>query len=139
MSEVLGRILIVDHEPDVLEMLRLYFADGRFEVMTAATGTDAVTIARRHRPDAVLLDIRRPLAAMDSLEVARALGAVDPRIAVVMVTPSRNETVGRAAHTIGAFDYVPTPFDFDVLDGVMMAAVAAGAERSRPARNDVAS
>lgn len=134
MSETLGRILIVDDEPDVLEMLRLYFADGRFEVMTAAGGADAVSIACRHRPDAVLLDIATPPGGMDCLQTLCALQTMDPGIAVVMVTASRHEMVGR-----DTFDYLPKPFDFDVLDGIMMAAVAAGAGCAWPASTAIAS
>jgi DNA-binding response OmpR family regulator len=137
MSAALGRILIVVDEPDVLEMLRLYFTDGRFEVTTAASGADALTVARGDRPDAVLLDIATPARGMDRMVVVRALRALDPSIAVVVVTSHRNEIVASEAHTIGAFDYVPKPFDFDVLDGIMMAAVAAG--RAWPPRSAIAS
>jgi len=126
MSQVLGRILIVDDEPDVREMLAVYFSDGRFEVMTAEGGADGVTIARRHRPDAVLLDIFMPERGMDGVEVLRAIRTMDPSIAVVMVTANANESVGIDTLKIGAFEYVPKPFDFDVLDRIVMAAVAAG-------------
>jgi two-component system, OmpR family, response regulator len=127
MSQLRGRILIVDDEPDVLEMLRLYLSDGRFDVMTARNGAEALTIARRHRPDAVLLDLIMPLNGMDDVQVLRALRTMDTSIAVVIVTANPNETPGRDLLTIGAFDYVSRPFDFDRLDRVMMTAVAAGA------------
>jgi DNA-binding response OmpR family regulator len=128
MSERLGRILIVDDEPDVLEMLRLYLSDGRFDVMTARGGAEALLMARRHRPDAVLLDIIMPLGGMNEVEVLRALRKMDASIAVVMVTAYVNESIGSESLTIGAFDHVPKPFDFDLLDRVMTAAVAAGAD-----------
>jgi DNA-binding NtrC family response regulator len=139
LSETLGRILIVDDEPDVLEMLRLYFAGGRFEVMTASGGAEAVSVARRVRPHAVLLDVRTPPGGMDRVQAVRAFQAVDPRIAVVMATRSRDDVAGREAQTIGAFAYVPKPFDFDVLDDVMMAAVAADLAGARPWRTAIAS
>src|SRR5687768_12352970 len=127
MSKVLGRILIIDDEPDVREMLAVYFSDGRFEVMTAEGGADGVVLARRQRPDAVLLDIFMPERGMDGVEVLRAIRTMDPTIAVVMVTANANESVGVETLKIGAFDYVPKPFDFDVLDPIVIAAVAAGA------------
>jgi DNA-binding response OmpR family regulator len=128
MSDVLGRILIVDDEPDVLEVLTAYFSDGRFDVMTAQQGADAVMIANFHRPDAVLLDILMP--GMDGVKVLRAIRAMDSTIPVVMVTANADEKVARDTLTMGAFDYVPKPFDFDVLDRIVVAAVAAGADRA---------
>ena len=131
MTGTLGRVLIVDDDPDVLEMLRLYLSDGRFEVMTANGGVEAVTIARRHRPDAVLLDVLQATGRMDGLETLRALLSIDATIAVVMVTAYVSEAIGREGMTIGGFGYIPKPFDFDVLDRIMRAAVAAGAGRAR--------
>ena len=128
MSDALGRILIVDDEPDVLEMLSVYFSDGRFEVMTAQQGADAVMIANFHRPDAVLLDIFMP--GMDGVKVLRAIRAMDSTIPVVMVTANADEKIAKDTLTMGAFDYVPKPFEFDVLDRIVVAAVAAGADRA---------
>jgi DNA-binding response OmpR family regulator len=128
MSDVLGRILIVDDEPDVLAVLAAFFSDGgRYEVMTAQQGADAVMIANFHRPDAVLLDILMP--GMDGVKVLRAVRALDSSIPVVMVTANADEKIARDTLTMGAFDYVPKPFNFDVLDHVVTAAVAAGAGR----------
>jgi DNA-binding response OmpR family regulator len=126
MSEALGRILIVDDEPDVLSVLTAFFSDGgRYEIMTAHQGADAVMIANFHRPDAVLLDIMMP--GMDGVKVLRAIRAMDSTIPVVMVTANADEKIARDTLTMGAFDYVPKPFNFDVLDNVVSAAVAAGA------------
>lgn len=126
MTESLRRILIVDDEPDVLAVLSAYFSEGgRFEIMTAQQGADAVMIANFHRPDAVLLDMLMP--GMDGVKVLRAIRAMDATIPVVMVTANSDEKIARDTLTMGAFDYVPKPFTFDVLDGIVMAAVAAGA------------
>src|SRR5688500_6783573 len=126
MSEGQARILIVDDEPDVLAVLTAFFAEsGRYEVMTAQQGADAVMIANFHRPDAVLLDISMP--GMDGVKVLRAIRAMDSTIPVVMVTANADEKIARDTLTIGAFDYVPKPFNFDVLDTIVTAAVAAGA------------
>ncbi len=129
MTAVLGRILIVDDEPAVLEVLTAYFSEGgRYEIMTAQQGADAVMIANFHRPDAVLLDILMP--GMDGIKVLRTIRAMDSTIPVVMVTANADEKVARDTLTMGAFDYVPKPFSFDVLDRIVVAAVAAGADRA---------
>jgi DNA-binding response OmpR family regulator len=128
MSDAQGRILIVDDEPDVVEVLSTYFShDARFEIMTAHQGADAVMIADFRRPDAVLLDILMP--GMDGIKVLRAIRALDPSIPVVMLTANADEKIARDTFTMGAFDYVGKPFDFDVLDRVVTAAVAAGTDR----------
>ena len=137
MSATVGRVLIVDDDPDVLEMLRLYLTDGPFEVMTAISGADAVAVARRHRPDAVLLDITAPADGMSRAEAVRALSVVDPSMAVVVVTANRDDMAKRDVAT--TFDYVLKPFDFDVLDDTIMAAVTAGARSAWPARRAIAS
>src|SRR5688572_7143926 len=129
MSEWQARILIVDDEPDVLAVLTAFFAEsGRYEILTAQQGADAVMIANFHRPDAVLLDIFMP--GMDGVKVLRAIRAMDSTIPVVMVTANADEKVARDTLTMGAFDYVPKPFEFDVLDRIVVAAVAAGADHA---------
>ena len=125
MSNVLGRILIVDDEPAILEVLTAFFSDGRFEVVTAEHGADAVMIAKAHRPDAVLLDIIMP--GMDGIKVLRAIRTMDPSIPVVMLTAADHEKVARDTITMGAFDYVSKPFDYGDLYGIVAAAVTAGA------------
>src|SRR5688572_20151990 len=139
LSEALGRILIIDDEPDVLEMLQLYFAGGRFDVVTATTAAHALSVARRQRPDAVLLDVHTAGRRMGRGDIVRAFRTLDPRISVVMVMRDRDDIMRWEAQTIAAFDYVPRPFDFDVLDGIMMAAVTAGAACARPWRAAIAS
>jgi DNA-binding response OmpR family regulator len=128
MSDVRGRVLIIDDEPQVVDVLTAYFSEaGRYEVMTAHQGADAVMIADFRRPDAVLLDISMP--GMDGIAVLRALRATDSSVPVVMVTANGDEKVAKDALTIGAFDYVAKPFNFDVLDRIVVAAVTAGAAR----------
>jgi DNA-binding NtrC family response regulator len=126
MNDAPYRLLIVDDEPDILEVLSTYFfQEGRYEIMTAQHGADAVMLATFQRPHAVLLDILMP--GMDGVEVLRALRVMDPTIPVVMVTGNADVKIARDTLTIGAFDYVAKPFDCTALNGIVVAAVAAGA------------
>lgn len=125
MNEVLGRLLIVDDEAPVLEVLSEYFTAQGYEVETALSGADALAAVRRRRPDLVLLDIRMP--GMDGMEVLRRLQQVDAALAVVMVTANEDLALARETLRIGAFDYVSKPFDFDYLDRVVSAALARAA------------
>jgi DNA-binding response OmpR family regulator len=128
MSEALRRILIVDDEPEILEMLKAYFSDKRYDVMTAQQGADAVMIAGFQRPDAMLLDILMP--GMDGVKVLRAIRTMDSSIPVIMVTANTDEKIGRDTLVMGAFDYIRKPFDFNVLERAVETAVAAGASSS---------
>lgn len=130
MSDVRGRVLIVDDDPQVVDVLTAYFSEaGRYEVMTAHQGADAVMIADFRRPDAVLLDISMP--GMDGIAVLRALRVIDSSVPVVMLTANGDgdEKAATDALTIGAFDHLAKPFNFDVLDRIVVAAVTAGAAR----------
>lgn len=120
MAESLGRILIVDDEQPVLDVLGEYFATQGYTVETVANGPDALATVRRARPDLVLLDVRMP--GMDGVEVLRRLRAADESLAVIMVTANEDVALARETLQIGAFDYVAKPFDFGYLDR----AVAAG-------------
>ncbi|HEV8642996.1 MAG TPA: response regulator [Methylomirabilota bacterium] len=120
MTGSLGRILIVDDEQPVLDVLSEYFATQGYTVETASNGADALATVRRARPDLVLLDVRMP--GMDGVEVLRRLRAADESLAVIMVTATEDVALARETLKIGAFDYVAKPFDFGYLDR----AVAAG-------------
>jgi len=123
----LGRILIVDDEEPVLDVLSEYFAGQGYAVQTAASGAAALAAVGRERPDLVLLDVRMP--DMDGVEVLRRLRAVDGDLAVIMVTANEDLGLARETLKIGAFDYVAKPFDFRYLDR----AVAAGLINAGPA------
>jgi DNA-binding NtrC family response regulator len=110
------RVLIVDDEPLILEVLSEHFrAD--FDVETALNGADALGAILRQRPDVVLLDINMP--RMNGVEVLKDIKQIDASIAVIMVTA--NEQVALAAEALksGAFGYVPKPFDFRYLDHML--------------------
>jgi DNA-binding response OmpR family regulator len=126
MSDLLGRLLIVDDDPDVLTALADHFAS-RYEVMTAQHGPDALMIASYLRPDAVLVDIFMP--GWDGVHILRAIRAMDGSVPVIMLS-NGNERVARDTLLMGAFDCVPKPCDLAVVDRLVAAAVAAGAGRA---------
>jgi len=107
------RLLIVDDEPLILEVMREHFK-GEYDVETALSGADALGAIVRARPDVVMLDITMP--RMNGVEVLKDIKQIDDSIAVIMVTA--NEQVALAAEALkhGAFGYVPKPFDFRYLD-----------------------
>jgi DNA-binding response OmpR family regulator len=114
----LGRILVVDDEPEVLAVLREYLADRGYAVTTAQSGGDALSEMRRERPDLVLLDLNMP--GINGLEVLKQVRDHDSTIGVVMVTANEDLELARRTLQMGAFDYIAKPFDFAHLERVVL-------------------
>jgi len=109
-----GKVLVVDDEPEVRQVL-LEFLTGRgYEVSAAAGGAEALDIVETIRPNLVLLDVAMP--GMDGVETLKRIVAVDPSLAVIMVTANADIGVTSKLLALGAVDYVPKPFDLDYLD-----------------------
>jgi DNA-binding response OmpR family regulator len=125
-----GLLLLVDDEPEIVDVLRDYFEERGYSVMSAVNGRDALVLASLTRPDAVILDIRMP--DIEGPEVLRELRALDDSIPVVMLSGTDDEALARELLQVGAFDYVRKPFVFDNLDDVMRLAVMVG--KRRPVR-----
>jgi DNA-binding response OmpR family regulator len=102
-----ARVLVVDDEPMVREVLGRYLQREGYDVETAADGEQALSAVRRNRPDLVLLDLMLP--CVDGLEVFRRLQAADPP-AVIMITARGEETDRVVGLELGADDYVAKPF-----------------------------
>ena len=122
MAESLGRILIVDDEQPVLDVLSEYLQSQGYMTATAGGGLEALAAVERTHPGLVLLDVRMP--GIDGLEVLRRLRQAAQGPAVVMVTANEDLALARETLKIGAFDYVAKPFDFQHLDRVVSAALA---------------
>ena len=105
-----GRILVVEDEQDVAELLRYHLAKDGYEVVIASTGADAVKRARDIRPEVILLDIMVP--QLNGWEVCRRLKAeTETRaIPIIMVTGRVEEGDKVLGFELGADDYVTKPF-----------------------------
>ncbi|MFF7340803.1 response regulator transcription factor [Streptomyces sp. NPDC008163] len=105
------RILVVDDEPDVTEVLSGALAAEGWEVRTAADGATALATAAAFRPDAVVLD--RMLPDAEGLEILRSLRRTDPGVCVLFLT-ARDEVDDRIAGiTAGGDDYVTKPYSLE--------------------------
>lgn len=119
-----ARVLVVDDEPLIVEILTDFLSAQGYEVVGAHGAADAFTMMEVSPPDVLLLDITLPL--VDGMTVLRRVRALYPDLRVVMVTANADEEVARNALRRGAFDYVVKPFDFDYLARVVGAAVGQG-------------
>ncbi|TMQ22048.1 MAG: response regulator [Candidatus Rokuibacteriota bacterium] len=105
-----GRVLVVEDERDVAELLRYNLGKEGYDVVVAATGTEAVRQAHEARPDLVLLDIMVP--QLNGWEICRRLkqDAETRAIPVIMVTGRVEEGDKVLGFEVGADDYVTKPF-----------------------------
>ena len=108
-----ARILVVDDEESITQLLSTALRYEGFEVQTAASGRDALNEVEAFRPDLVLLDVMLP--DMDGFEVQRRLPAGAARLPVVFLTARRDTEDRVRGLTVGADDYVTKPFSLEEL------------------------
>lgn len=115
-------LLVVDDEEGPRQSLRIVFKDD-YHILLADDPAKAIELARKHRIDAAVLDIR--MCGMSGIELLEKLKAIDPAIEVIMLTAYETIETARQALRFGACDYLNKPFDVST----MRAAVATAMER----------
>jgi two-component system, OmpR family, alkaline phosphatase synthesis response regulator PhoP len=104
------KILVVEDERDILQLVKLYLEKEGYRVSTAATGPDGLKAARSEHPDLLVLDLMLP--DMDGLEICKRLRA-DQQTAtlpIIMLTAKAEESDTVIGLELGADDYVTKPF-----------------------------
>lgn len=101
------KILVVDDEPKIAEICQDYLQAAGYEVVTARTGPEGLSAARREKPDLVVLDLMLP--EMDGLDVCRALRR-ESDVPIIMLTARVEETDKLIGLELGADDYITKPF-----------------------------
>jgi two-component system, OmpR family, response regulator len=108
-----GRILVVDDEPNIVDVVSMALRFQGFEVDTAATGRDALAAVERFRPQVMVLDVMLP--DMEGFEVADRLGAQRGHVPIIFLT-ARDATEDKLRGlSIGGDDYVTKPFSLEEL------------------------
>jgi len=102
-----GRVLVVDDDPSLAEMLTIVLRGEGFDPVVCDTGDQAMAAFRRHRPDMVLLDLMLP--GMDGIDVCKALRA-ESGVPIVMLTAKTDTIDVVVGLESGADDYVVKPF-----------------------------
>ncbi|HSP38963.1 MAG TPA: response regulator transcription factor [Frankiaceae bacterium] len=106
-----AKLLVVDDEPNIVELLSVSLRYAGFEVATATSGLAAVTEARRFRPELIVLDVMMP--DMDGFSVVRRLRGEGLRVPIVFLT-ARDATEDKITGlTLGGDDYVTKPFSLE--------------------------
>ncbi|MBI4561263.1 MAG: response regulator [Candidatus Rokubacteria bacterium] len=109
-----ARILVVDDEPGVCEVLKEFLETRGYQVTTAASGAEALKAVQAERPHLVLLDILMP--GMNGLEALPRILEIDRTIGVMMLTAVDDYQIVKQAIGKGAYDYITKPINFDYLE-----------------------
>jgi two-component system, OmpR family, response regulator len=132
-----ARLLVVDDEPNIVELLSTSLRFAGFAVATAMNGNDAVRSVERHRPDLVLLDVMLP--DVDGFVVLRRLRDGRERLPVLFLTARDANDDKVTGLTLGGDDYVTKPFSLEEVVARIRAVLRrTRADDDRPARLSVA-
>lgn len=113
----MATVLIIDDQSSILQSMEVFFQLRAWKVHTAPNGRKGIALARKTRPDLVVLDIRLP--DIDGLKVLEELRAHDPETQVIMITAHQDMESTIQAIKLGAFDYLHKPLDIDEMDTVL--------------------
>ena len=108
-----GRVLIVDDDPAMCAMVRAHLVKRRYEVATSEVAAEAFDILRSGDFDVVVTDLQ--MRGMNGLELCERIAANRPDIPVIVITAFGSLERAIAAIRVGAYDFVPKPFDIEQL------------------------
>lgn len=107
------RVLVVDDEPNIVDLVRMALRFHGFDVVTASSGEEALAVAVSARPDLVVLDVMLP--DTDGFDVCRRLRDGESDVPVIFLTARHTPADAVAGLTYGGDDYVTKPFSVDEL------------------------
>lgn len=118
MIEMCAKILVIDDDPDILEAVQLLLESEGYKVVTASKGDHAYSL-KTDLPDLILLDVL--LSGQDGREIATFLKKQTLTSQIPIVMMSAHPTINRTINKRMADDFIPKPFDIDVLLGKIRA------------------
>jgi two-component system OmpR family response regulator len=131
------RVLVVDDETYIIDLLHSWLSFLGFDVRTASTGTEALVVAAEFRPQLLVLDVMLP--DIDGFELCRQIRQRGERAGVVFLTARNGREDTIAGLTVGGDDYISKPFSLDEVVARMRAVLrrtAPLAEAPEPAAED---
>jgi two-component system OmpR family response regulator len=138
-AEAIHRVLVVDDEPNIADVVTMALRYQGFEAESAGTGRDAIAAVSSFRPHLIVLDVMLP--DMEGFDVAKRLGAQQARVPIIFLT-ARDATDDKIRGlSIGGDDYVTKPFSLEELIArvrtILRRAGLAEAESSRLVFEDI--
>jgi two-component system OmpR family response regulator len=112
-DEQVPRVLVVDDEPNIRELVQVALKFHGCAVTTGATGGDALRLAESDRPDLIVLDVMLP--DIDGFEVCRRLRASDNEVPIIFLTARDTTSESITGLTLGGDDYITKPFSVEAL------------------------
>jgi DNA-binding response OmpR family regulator len=112
------KILAVDDEPGICNVLKRTFEPTGFIVLTATNGKDAISLVNKERPKIVFLDIK--MLGMSGFEVLKEIKLIDNNIKVIMITVMDDAATKEEARRLGADDFVTKPFISSQLEEIVI-------------------
>lgn len=112
------KILVVDDEPGICDMLKKTFSPIGFKVFSATGGPEALVLAKKEKPKVIFLDIR--MLGMSGLEVLEKIKEMDNQAKVNIVTVLADEETKSQARKLGADEFITKPFVSEYLEELVM-------------------
>ena len=106
-------ILLVDDEPDILEIVGYNLTEEGYQVVTATNGLEAIEVAKSKKPQLIILDVMMP--EMDGFTLAREIRTFNTQVPILFLTAKTQKHDMIEGYQIGCDDYVTKPFDTEVL------------------------
>ena len=131
-----ARLLVVDDEATILELLAGSLRFAGFEVVTAASGAEAMRAASTARPDLILLDVMMPDG--DGFEVVRRVRSIAADVPVIFLTAREEVQMRINGFALGADDYITKPFSLDEVLARIRAVLKRTGQNTPPSRLHVA-
>src|SRR5215471_891714 len=119
-----ARILVIDDNPHVVDILGTYLRQEGYGVLGALTSDEGLKLAILSRPELVLLDIGLP--GTNGIELLKRIRSLSPATRVIMVTGNSDPVLARETLDLGALAYIDKPFDFAYLKRVIAMALQDG-------------
>ncbi|WP_018623978.1 response regulator [Kangiella aquimarina] len=104
-------ILVVDDDSSIRWVLARALNNAEFKVISCDNGAEGLELVRTHSPNIVITDIQ--MAGMSGLELLEKLNQSNPNLPVIMITAYADTDIGSQTHELGAFDYLPKPFNIN--------------------------
>lgn len=118
------RVLVIEDQRVLLQYLKLMLQRAGYDVVVASNGREGIQILETDLVDLVLTDLRMPI--LDGFDVLRHVQQSRQPVPVVLMTAYGSPGAAEKARRLGAFAYLPKPFDFEELDQVLRQAMTGG-------------
>lgn len=104
-------VLVVDDDSSIRWVLARALKNAQFKVISCDSGQEAISIIAEQTPQLVITDIQ--MSGMSGLELLETINQKWPELPVIMITAYADTDLGSKTHELGAFDYLPKPFDIN--------------------------